>query len=233
MTTEDRFQGQGKDYHLHHEIFPHKEELTRRLAEEVAANCQDSWPFLLDVGIGTGNTTRAVLDKKPDCHIIGVDSSKDMMEQIKKNKTLSMVSLAHEDILTYLRVAFPNHDQLAGAFSAYTIHNFERGYRKEFFNEIYRVLMPGAAFVNLDIMYPDDEKAMHKLFRWQVQKMATYAEHGRLDLSKFWLNHVCEDFDPSRRLTEGQYKLSLKEAGFKDVRKILRHEEDVLYVAKK
>jgi tRNA (cmo5U34)-methyltransferase len=232
MTKEDRFKGQGKDYHLHNEIFPHKEELTRRLAQEVATNTLKNDGNFLDIGIGTGNTTRAVIYENPKIKILGIDPSADMLDKAHINLVNTSARFVCRDALSYLH-DFISPNSVSGVFSAYTIHNFERGYREDFFKEVYKVLEPEAAFVNLDIIYPDDERKMHEMFRWQAQKMATYAEHGRLDLSQFWLNHICEDFDPSRRLTEGQYLDSLKQAGFRDIRKVLRYDEDVLYVARK
>lgn len=105
---------------------------------------------VLDLGCGSGASTRAVLDawsraggRADALRLTGVDASAGMVEQARAKPWPGSVELVVEDAVTHLR-ALPDAS-VDGVLGAYLLRNVPD--RAELVTEVARVLRPGGAFV--------------------------------------------------------------------------------------
>jgi tRNA (cmo5U34)-methyltransferase len=112
-----------------------------RAADGVAAT------RLLELGTGTGMTSRSVLDRHPEAHLIGIDASAEMLA----SADLPGADLRRQD----LRDPLP-HGPFDLVFSALAIHHLDGAAKADLFRRVAAVLAPGGRFVLADVIVPDD-----------------------------------------------------------------------------
>ena len=104
---------------------------------------------VLDLGVGTGETSRRVLEVHPGSELIGIDESADML-------AAASAQLEHAD----LRVARLEDPLPEGSFdlvvSALAVHHLDGDGKAELFARIAARLRPGGRFVLGDVVIPDD-----------------------------------------------------------------------------
>jgi tRNA (cmo5U34)-methyltransferase len=102
---------------------------------------------MLELGTGTGVTSRRVLERHPQARLTGVDSSEHM---------LAVADLPGADLrLQDLRDALPE-GPFELVFSALAIHHLDGPGKAELFARIAAVLAPGGLFVMADVIVPED-----------------------------------------------------------------------------
>ena len=101
----------------------------------------------LELGTGSGVTTRLVLARHPHAHLIGVDSSEHM---------LAAADLPDADLrLQDLRDALPE-GPFDLVFSALAIHHLDGPGKADLFARVAAVLAPGGRFAMADVIVPED-----------------------------------------------------------------------------
>ena len=124
------------------------EEIVAEAASAVAA------ARILDLGSGTGETARRVLERHAGASIVLVDSSAEMLtaarEALAKDRIESVLVQRLEDPLP------------AGPFdlvvSALAVHHLESADKQVLFQRIAEVLKPGGRFVLADVVVPQDSE---------------------------------------------------------------------------
>lgn len=122
-----------------------------RLQDEVAAASADLDPVrrVLDLGTGTGETARRVLDRHPQAELVGIDSSPAMLARARR-------SLPDAD----LRVAGLEDPLPDGRFdlvvSALAVHHLTGRAKAALFARLAKALRPGGRLVLADVIVPDD-----------------------------------------------------------------------------
>jgi tRNA (cmo5U34)-methyltransferase len=118
-----------------------------RLQEAAAAATGRGASRLLELGTGTGETTRRVLARHPGAALVGVDASADM---------LAAADLPGAD----LRVARLEDELPEGpfdlVFSVLTVHHLDGPAKADLYRRVAAVLSPGGRFVLGDVVVPDD-----------------------------------------------------------------------------
>ncbi|MHB8059786.1 MAG: class I SAM-dependent methyltransferase [Gaiellaceae bacterium] len=156
---------------------PQYEELEEALAgatETLAAT------RILDLGSGTGETARRVLEKHPLARAVLVDASAEMLEAAR-------VAL-REDRIEEI-VVRPLEDPLPdGPFdlvvSALAIHHLKSADKRLLFRRIAVALKPGGRFVLADVVVPDDPgRAVSSLD-------SPYDRPDRLDAQLGWIREA-------------------------------------------
>jgi tRNA (cmo5U34)-methyltransferase len=122
-----------------------------RLQSEVAgATAGRPVRRFLDLGVGTGMTSRAVLDVHPDAEVVGIDESEGMLSHARQALP------ARAD----LRVARLEDPLPEGPFdlvvSALAVHHLDGDGKADLFARVAPVLAPGGRFVLGDVVVPDD-----------------------------------------------------------------------------
>jgi tRNA (cmo5U34)-methyltransferase len=119
-----------------------------RLQDEVARATEGvAARRVLELGTGTGVTSRRVLERHPQAQLTGVDSSEHM---------LAVADLPGAELrLQDLRDALPD-GPFDLVFSALAIHHLDGPGKAELFTRIAAALAPDGRFVMADVIVPED-----------------------------------------------------------------------------
>jgi tRNA (cmo5U34)-methyltransferase len=120
-------------------VFDELQEETARATEGI--DVQD----ILELGVGTGMTSKRVLEAHPLAHLVGIDESEAM--------------LAAADIPGDLRVSRLEDPLPEGPFdlvvSCLAVHHLDAEGKQDLFRRIAEVLRPGGRFVVTDVVVPE------------------------------------------------------------------------------
>lgn len=194
-----RFEGIiAQDYDLVPQTVPQYFRLQDSLADQIAA--RDSISTIVDIGVGTGFTTRAILAKVPGCVVRGIDNEPTMLGQARTTLTVELARGVAElhlvDALDFLKGL--NDNSVDVVASSYTMHNCLRGYREVLDIEILRVLRSGGMFINNDKYAANDRMEYIRDLTDQIIRYDVLREVGRDDLKRIWIEHEIEDQLPER-----------------------------------
>ena len=114
---------------------------------------------ILELGIGTGETTRRVLAHHPDARLTAIDSSREMLERARA---------AHPDADLRLRRL---EDPLPAGpfdlvFSALAVHHLDGGGKRDLFRRVGEVVRRSGRFVLADVVVPDREEDAQIAIDW-------------------------------------------------------------------
>ena len=122
-----------------------------RLQEELVAASGSGARRILELGTGTGETTRRLLARHPQASVVGIDSSEPMLAAARAALPPQRVQL---------HVARLEDPLPPGPFdlvaSALAIHHLEHGDKADLFCRVAAVLRPGGRFVLADVVAPLD-----------------------------------------------------------------------------
>ena len=233
-----RFEGiGGEDYKLLIAAVPYYEELQKQVGDAVRAhfgNRQDI--AVLDIGFGTGSTTKAIKEAVPGAVINAIEEDPSVIEHAREtlDDYLSShnVMLIQEEAGNYLHSESVNkYDAVA---SGLALHNIQRRYRQRIIKDIFRVIRSGGIFVNADKYAQDDEAEARKALEWQAnQYREVFTARGRPDLIKQWTDHDEEDMQPDRIMRESAALKEVIMAGFSEIKMAYRKYMHAVMVAKK
>jgi tRNA (cmo5U34)-methyltransferase len=103
---------------------------------------------VLELGVGTGQTSRRVLDLHPAAELVGIDESAEML------------AAAAADVAADLRVRRLEDPLPGGTFdlvvSALAVHHLDGAGKADLFTRVADRLRPGGRFVLGDVVVPDD-----------------------------------------------------------------------------
>jgi tRNA (cmo5U34)-methyltransferase len=123
-----------------------------RLQDELVHATRGTSPkAILELGTGTGETARRVLDAHPGAHLLGIDASADMLAMARealagRDATLELGRL--EDGLPQGRFDL--------VVSALAVHHLDGPGKAELFTRIAELLADGGRFVLADVVVPVD-----------------------------------------------------------------------------
>ena len=104
---------------------------------------------VLELGVGTGETSRRVLDLHPEAELIGIDESADMLAAASTHLPAADLHLSR------LQDPLPegNFDLVV---SALAVHHLDGASKADLFARVADRLLPGGRFVLGDVVVPDD-----------------------------------------------------------------------------
>jgi tRNA (cmo5U34)-methyltransferase len=103
---------------------------------------------ILELGVGTGETARRVLERHPNAELTAIDSSAAMLEEARERLTAAD-----------LRVARLEDPLPEGPFdlvaSTLAVHHLDPAGKADLFRRVAGVLRPGGRFVLADVVVPE------------------------------------------------------------------------------
>jgi L-threonylcarbamoyladenylate synthase len=125
--------------------------LYARLQEELTLATGSGARSVLELGTGTGETARRLLEAHPDASLVGIDSSAEMLAVARSALPADRVDL---------RVGAIEEPLPEGAFdvvaSALCVHHLSGPEKADLFGRVFDALRPGGRFVLADVVVPVD-----------------------------------------------------------------------------
>lgn len=134
---------------------------------------------------------------------------------------------AEQGILEYLQGTAQNFDAIV---SAWTMHNFDWGYKQAVLQEGFARLKPGGLFAMMDKIYPDSKSEQDRLMHVQANR---YIRGLPENIAAKILDHELEDLDERRIMTTNTTTIALDRTGFTDITYVDRIERDLVVIAYK
>lgn len=239
--TDKRFHGKaGDDYEIFRlTAFPITVKLHNIISEKIRHEFSlHSMNIInvLEIGCGTGYTTKTILNSDTRTKIVAIDNEEKMIDQIKETLDTYIksgkVTLIENDALDFLKTQ--NLESFDIIVTAATLHNFTQDYRKNILTEVYRVLKPNCLFINADKYALNDPVEHNKTLNWQLKELKrVFTKSNRIDLLEEWTNHYLIDNKPELIMKEKESINFMKEIGFKDVELVFREQMDAVLIARK
>ena len=236
--SEQRFHNKlGEEYELFQLVLPHYNDLQNsvgNLIKENFVNSNLNKIEVLEIGFGSGVTSKVILSSDNRVYLTAIDDEPIMLSKAVENLEQfdkSRFNLQIVDALKFLEKTGDNSfDAIA---SAWVLHNFTKEYRSKVLNEIYRVIKPGSIFINADKIEVTDRKEHQKNMEWQLSQFEIFEKNGRPELKKEWTDHYFEDGKPERVLIENEFISEIKQIGFKSIDILKRWHDDAAAIIKK
>lgn len=187
----------------------------------------------LELGFGTGFTTKVILAARPDLRLTALDSEPQMLPKARKYLKECLdgdrLSLKVTDALTFLKKTPTRRVDLVA--TAATLHNFPVAYRAAVWKELARVLKPGGLFVNAD-KYAQSGAAQSNAIKARMDRYFGVAVPRRsFDWLKSVVLHYMADESPERRMDEAAQTELMRSVGFVGIRCIYRMDMTAVIVA--
>lgn len=224
METEHRFTGVlSNEYDLVHVMIPHyaeHEDTVRHAIAAYAAPCPQNVLSAMDLGCGTGLTTKRILEADERITVRAVDNEAAMLRQAKVllENFSERITFIESDALASLRELDAGSVDIIA--SGCVLHNLPLAYRRKVMGEAARVLVPGGLFVNADKYGLDDPIEHADTLKEQLANLFAFDEMGRPDLREAWHAHYLEDEEIN--FTEAEQKTLLADFGFHSIQTIYR-----------
>ena len=228
----------GKEYEMLKLICPLATEMSRLVGDAVKQYAADQSNSLsvVELGGGTGITTLSILLADQNLSVLSVDNAPTMQSQaqasLKDWVEQQRLSFCSNDALTVLESLESESVDLIA--SAYTVHNFEQGYRKQVYQQIYRVLKKGGQFINGDRYALDDiSEHTHTVQQEIAGYFKVLKEINKLDVLEHWIIHLFNDESENHLMRESVALKHLNAAGFTEIQLTDRMQVNALVTAKK
>ncbi len=178
-------------------------------------------PFTaVDLGVGTGFFTQAVLNHFPNSRIIAIDGAEAMVElaKVRLETKADRVEFKIGDFRQLSQIISGQRGQLA--FSSYALHHLNREEKVAVIQQVYRYLEPGGWFLNADLIVASDpgiEKRIQEIRVQGIVQRSSRCDPRFADYEstyRFLDKLEAEDHDQPLKLIEDLQVL--KEAGLRN-----------------
>lgn len=229
---ERRFQGVlSENYDLIELWLPDYNEIQDVVATAITSRYRA--PLIVDIGLGTGGTSKAILTKSPEARIIGIDNEISMLAgarvRLSSQIWAGSVRICEADALEALE-SFPD-ESLEVVASALTLHNWADNYRAQVEREILRILRPGGMLINNDKYAADEPKEYICEIASAILCFDTLISMNLHELRRALIEHEIEDQHPERIMWTGSALQRLGAIGFERVSLLWRRGQQAAVVA--
>lgn len=218
MKEEKRFSNKaGEEYDLFSLALPHQDDIQKDTVSLLINNFNSNIKNIkvLEIGFGTGITSKELLLRDKRITLFAVDNEGKMFDKaFGKLKVFpkNRFTLQTIDVLDFLKTQKDN--SFDAVVSVWVLHNLNKNIRNNILKEIFRVLKKGGIFVNGD-KYAVQDKELHKNhLDWQIKQFDIFDKIKRPELKKEWIKHYTEDENSTRILFEKEFLLNSKKIGF-------------------
>jgi len=230
-SNDGGFAASLDDYEYWQGAIPHNNEFqlsVGKAIQEFFGGSNLSSLLGLEIGCGTGMTTDVILRSHPGIKLFSIDKELSMVLKSRKRfEDMTNVYFSCGDALFYLQMNLSRMFDFVA--TAYVLHNLDRSYSVPICREIYRVLKPGRPFVNADKFSQDDDLEHRACYDWQIAQIEKFDGSRKSSSKSNLIKHYEED--DKIRIRESEYMQTLKDIGFRDVRRTYREKMEATIVA--
>ena len=176
---------------------------------------------VLEIGSGTGECTRRILESFSSTQITAVDNNISIQQKAKEkeyNRFMhSSVQFYISDAFEFLIEAVRSRQTWDFIVAGFTLHNWKCDYRWKVLQAISKILRPGGCFVVADYFpecYSDAIGEFEKHIAWLETESNVSSSP---DLRDFWVAHTLQDMNPNRLMYESAFVSDLMQIGFSEV----------------
>lgn len=154
---------------------------------------------VLELGTGTGITTNAILTANKHIELATLDIDFSLLEYVRCSNTKhTNVTYICEDVRQFLPACQESYDIVVSGF---LIHNFSQDERNEIYRHIYRILLKGANFINIDKFIPDNSERQITALQHRLNSYCSVlSERAEYEILKEWIVHYVGDYAENKRM---------------------------------
>jgi ubiquinone/menaquinone biosynthesis C-methylase UbiE len=183
---------------------------------------------ILEIGCGTGISTKIIASSRDEIILTSIDIDKDAIDFAKHSLSgYPTISFIQSDALQFVKEQQNNYFNLV--VSAYTIHNLTNEYRQSLYQNIYRILKKEGLFINADKFVSTDKDEQIEGLKYRIN---TYIDAlmriGKIDLLKEWVTHYIDDQSPEKLLLYDNTIEVLEAIGFRNNKYIFKSPKEML-----
>ncbi|MBN1169831.1 class I SAM-dependent methyltransferase [Candidatus Micrarchaeota archaeon] len=201
----------ASQFHLAKKAMPHHDLFQEEVAKQ-AAEKFDGKSVVVELGVGTGETTQALM-RICNMRKIGalylVEREIDLLRQIpaeQYKKHCNATVMHFRNFIDSLDSLNPDV-----VYSALTIHNMRHEDQIALFRKIHEKLAKGGRFVDGDVVSHEDPRKQEAVFEAQMDR---FREHLPAKLAQQWIAHYRKDRDEIGHVTVSELRRKLSETGF-------------------
>ena len=187
---------------------------------------------ILEIWCGTWTTTEIILNSDSRIKRTTVDNEFLMIEQMNKKLFSNIfcwkIDVFYDDALSFLKKQKSN--SFDGFVSAFTLHNFDKFYRKNVLIEIFRILKKWSIFINADKYAIDDDFLHKKSLNVQILELKKINNEA---LKNKWISHYLDDNKNDFIMKEKESLKIMENIWFKDLDFLHREWMKNILIAKK
>ncbi|HTM37756.1 MAG TPA: class I SAM-dependent methyltransferase [Terriglobales bacterium] len=171
----ERVAGYDSDMELMH---PNRNKMLEIMFELLPIPAEASF-LALDLGVGTGFFSNAILGRFPNCRVIAVDGAASMVEMAKARlgPVADRVDFRTGDF-RYLPKLLPDSQPLDLVYSAYALHHLTSQEKLAVVRDVMGLLKPGGWFLNADLIVARDERTEARIQEIRVGGILSRAGGG-------------------------------------------------------
>jgi tRNA (cmo5U34)-methyltransferase len=170
---------------------------------------------LLDLGCGTGLELDEIFKRFPALRVTGVDLTQAMLDKLRQKHPEKQLTLICGD---YFKLDF-GAEAFDAAVSFQTMHHFTHAKKRALYEKVRAAIKPGGVYLECDYMVETQQEEDH----WFAEGQRLLSEMGEGAIGEYHYDTPCS--------IDNQIRL-LQEAGFADVKLMLRLENTTLLAAK-
>ncbi len=182
--------------------------------------------FILEIGCGTGLTTKTLLEFLPNARIIAIDKYETMLGQARSALAeCPRVTFIESDALKFLS---RQKDEIFDAVvTVFCLHNTPSTYRRNCFREMGRVTKRGGIIISADKIAQDNPVDHRTALYEQLDALTVFRQTPHWKLEREWTEHYLED--DRIRLTAWEQVSLLQEAACRNIQCHDRWRMEALY----
>ena len=221
----------AKNYFLIPKVYGNYISFQKKIAHEIGGfSGKREYLNILEIGAGTGITTKIINEARANIHLTSIDIDPKMVKYCKATfKYKSTLKFFNSDALKFIKSRDNNEFDIV--VSAFTIHNFKLNYRIKLYEEIYKVLKKNGVFLNADKYVSDNPNKRIAALKYRVGKyIDVLFRRGEYDVLQYWINEYIRDLKPEYAMIVAKERRIMIEKGFKNLNYIIKNENKMMAI---
>lgn len=163
---------------------PDRQRQMEMIADLIPASQTSADPFyVLELGSGEGLLAETILDRYPQCKVLGLDGSEEMRRAARQR--LSRFEGRFETRgFDLASTAWRSQEQFQAVVSSLVIHHLDGCQKQALYRDLFQIILPGGAVIIADLIQPATRKSAHLAAQaWEeTVRLQSLEQTGDLEL---------------------------------------------------